>query len=360
MKNQKSLELVHSALEGDSLSHHGIMGMKWGIRRYQPYPSDYHGDGKYVGPKSGGRATRTSLTRQEQKALAKDIQEYVKRGNFVNREKVMELAKKHQKAYGEIVNDRRVIDAALKSKTAEVYRACRYNESSDKAADDAAQEYQDALREKARDVLGEYADALANPSGTKPGPHNSASVQLSHMIMNNIPEQFSNVSANDMNDTEKRNFADLVDNGYAIDRYGNLAKKLNSGKGTAEVSVDIDSKWAHKVGIDTAISKIDSDYAKKLEMNFPAMEKEAIDQWLSTDWDDRHFGEAFNAPKEEIKKHLVVDFVRPVDKNNVEVTIGLDDEAFGKYDWFGMPHVEFTIPNGDFAKRTARTGSYDD
>ena len=33
----------------NELYHYGVKGMKWGIRRYQPYPSDYHGNGRYIG-----------------------------------------------------------------------------------------------------------------------------------------------------------------------------------------------------------------------------------------------------------------------------------------------------------------------
>lgn len=46
----------------NELYHHGIMGMHWGIRRFQPYPDDYNGKGRFVGKESGREKVISEIT----------------------------------------------------------------------------------------------------------------------------------------------------------------------------------------------------------------------------------------------------------------------------------------------------------
>jgi hypothetical protein len=64
----------------DELSHHGVLGMKWGIRRYQPYPEGYSGDGKEVGQAARSAKSIQRDLRGAEKEYTKAAADYLNSG----------------------------------------------------------------------------------------------------------------------------------------------------------------------------------------------------------------------------------------------------------------------------------------
>ena len=79
---------------GNELYHYGVRGMKWGVRRYQPYPSGHTG-GRFLG-KMGSTSSRNykstsiraSISRMKNKKVDKSFdkwkEESKKRENAIN------------------------------------------------------------------------------------------------------------------------------------------------------------------------------------------------------------------------------------------------------------------------------------
>lgn len=103
-------DLMLSSLyeDANALKHHGIMGMKWGVRRYQPYPSDYDGDGVYKGkpPK------KSFKERRAERKQAKEARDYAEKRDIALKKLDYKTITKHPDWY----SDEEIASALAKSR----------------------------------------------------------------------------------------------------------------------------------------------------------------------------------------------------------------------------------------------------
>ena len=151
------------------LMHYGIQGMHWGVRRYQPYPSGYNGDGKFVGgvTKKDQRQVYKALKRAKKRKhglLEKESKYEIERNealkrNFLGNKDLQRLKEKEDKAYKE--HRRAETDfykSELFSSSIDPTKASKILEKKSKDLYRAQIEKKKAYSEFAEKFLGKYAD----------------------------------------------------------------------------------------------------------------------------------------------------------------------------------------------------------
>lgn len=169
MANQKMVELFHSEypreIQGDDyLQHYGILGQKWGIRRFQPYPKGYHGDGKFIDDDKRQQNRKHKQNYKETKRVLKlngktlsgihATARYALGNKFLNDPKVKRVINSYNKADRLIAE--REMDVEEHYPNDKVAKK-RYDEAS-KKWDKERKKLNDLVEKEVEDFLGKYGD----------------------------------------------------------------------------------------------------------------------------------------------------------------------------------------------------------